>query len=233
MGTGKPRKEDGSLKETKAPFDIYLITDGTGSSPSNLITRVEEALAGGIGAVQLREKGLCGAKLLTLARQMRELTARYNAKLLINDRVDIALLSEADGVHLGHGSMPPEAARSLLGPKKLIGVSTHSLGEAKEAQALGADFIVFGPVYHTASKAAYGRPAGVKALKETVAAVRVPVYGLGGIDIENTQEVLDTGCAGVALISAILSAPEVRKSAEALVEALIKRRLKDGQQGRP
>lgn len=233
MGTGKPRKEDGSLKETKAPFDIYLITDGTGSSPSNLITRVEEALAGGIGAVQLREKGLCGAKLLTLARQMRELTARYNAKLLINDRVDIALLSEADGVHLGHGSMPPEAARSLLGPKKLIGVSTHSLGEAKEAQALGADFIVFGPVYHTASKAAYGPPAGVTALKEIVAAIKVPVYGLGGINIENTQEVLDTGCAGVALISAILSAPEVRKSAEALIETLIKRRLKDGQQGRP
>lgn len=232
MGAGKPSKKEGPLKKTKAPFDIYLITDGTGSSPSDLITKVEEALAGGIRAVQLREKGLCGAKLLTLARQMRELTARYNAKLLINDRVDIALLSEADGVHLGHGSMPTDAARRLLGQKMLIGVSTHSLIEAREAEALGADFIVFGPIYYTASKAACGPPAGVGALKETVAAIKVPVYGLGGINIENIQEALDTGCAGVALISAILSAPEVRKSAGALVEALIKRRLKDGQQGR-
>lgn len=233
MGTCKQRKEDGSLKVTKAPFDIYLITDGTGSSPSDLLTRVEEALAGGIGALQLREKGLGGAKLLTLARQMRELTARYNAKLLINDRVDIALLSEADGVHLGHGSMKPEEARSLLGTKRLIGVSTHSLIEAREAEARGADFIVFGPVYHTASKAAYGAPVGVEALRETATAIKIPVYGLGGINLENTREVLGTGCAGIALISAILSAHSARKSAEALAEALIKRRLEDGQQGRP
>lgn len=233
MGIGKSRKEDGSLKETKAPFDIYLITDGTGDCPSNLVSRVEEALRGGIRAVQLREKVLGGAKLLTLARQMRELTARYNAKLLINDRVDIALLSEADGVHLGHSSMRPEAARRLLGPTRLIGVSTHSIREAREAEAGGADFIVFGPVYQTASKAAYGAPIGLEALGEAVAAIKVPVYGLGGIKIENIHEVLKTGCTGVALISAILSAPGVRKSAEALAEALIKQRLQDDQQGRP
>lgn len=233
MGTDKPRKEERQLKENKAPFNIYLITDGTGSSPSGLLGRVEDALAGGIGALQLREKGLSGAKLLTLARQMRALTSAYDAKLLINDRVDIAMLSKADGVHLGHGSMPPKAARALLGHERLIGCSTHSLIEAREAQASGADFIVFGPVYHTASKAAHGPPAGVEALKEAVTTLDMPVYALGGVKLENTREVLDTGCAGIALISAILAAPDVRKSAEALTGSLAKWRLKNTQSGRP
>lgn len=179
--------------------------------------------------MQLREKALSGTNLLALARQMKELTTAYNAKLLINDRVDIALLSEADGVHLGHGSMPPEAARRLLGPTRLIGVSTHSIKEAKEAEAGGADFIVFGPVYHTPSKAAYGPPAGVKALGEAVAALKIPVYGLGGIKMENADEVLKTGCAGIALISAILATPDARKSARALVEALTKWRSQNKQ----
>ncbi len=227
MGTGNACEEGKTLRQKAAPFDIYLITDGTGSSPSELLTRVEEALKGGIRALQLREKALGGAKLLTLARQMRGLTRAYNAKLLVNDRVDIAMLAGADGVHLGHGSMPPEAARKLLGPEKLIGVSTHSLIEAREAEANGADFIVFGPVYQTASKAAYGPPAGIEALKSAVAGVNIPVYGLGGIRIENGREVLKTGCAGVGLISAILAAPDVRKSAEALAGALAKWRLED------
>ncbi|MEK7679845.1 MAG: thiamine phosphate synthase, partial [Deltaproteobacteria bacterium] len=144
---------------------MYLITDGTGCPDSDLLTRVEEALKGGIRALQLREKGLGAAKVLSLAREMRELTRAYNAKLLINDRVDIAMLAGADGVHLGNGSVAPEAARRLLGPEKLVGVSTHSLKEAKEASARGADFILFGPLYETPSKAAYGPPAGLKALE--------------------------------------------------------------------
>lgn len=196
------------------------------------MTRVEEALKGGIRAVQLREKGLSAAKTLSLAREMRELARAYNARLLINDRVDMAMLADADGVHLGNGSVAPEAARELLGPEKLIGVSTHSVKEAKEASARGADFILFGPVYETPSKAAYGPPLGLKALEETIAAVDIPVYGLGGIKIENIPEVLKTGPAGVAIISAILAASDVRSSAEAFIRAVAQRRLQDQGQGR-
>ena len=181
---------------------------------------LEQALDGGVRAVQLREKELGGRELFFLAEKLKTLCDRYHASLFINDRVDVALGVDADGVQLGSASMPTEAVRELLGEKKLIGVSTHSLREAQEAVRQGADFILFGPVYFTSSKTAYGKPQGVGRLKEVVEKISLPVYAIGGIKTENIAEVKATGIRGIALISAIISAIEPRGAAQEILKLL-------------
>lgn len=202
------------------PFPLYLITDRHQTAGRDLLDVVGEALAGGVRGVQLREKDLPPRELLELARSLRELTERFGARLLVNDRVDIALEAKADGVHLGEASIPADAARRLLGPEKLIGVSCHSLTGARAAEERGADFITFGPVFFTPSKAPYGLPAGIDALAEAVRAVSLPVFALGGITRENVAEVIDAGVAGIALISAIGTAESPREEARKLLSLL-------------
>jgi len=194
-------------------FRLYLITDRRLASGGNLLSAVEHALAGGVRAVQLREKDLGSRELLELARKMRKLTSSYGAKLLINDRVDIALAVDADGVHLGRDSIPLQTARRLIGPYRLIGCSTHNAKQLVEAEADGADFAVFGPVYFTPSKAAFGPPLGVDALRSACASTRIPVFALGGVGAENINEVIAAGAGGVALISAVLSAKDPQQAA--------------------
>ncbi len=204
----------------KADFPLYLITDRHQSGGRSLLAVVEEALAGGVRAVQLREKDLFPRELLELARAMRELTGRYGAKLLINDRVDVVLAVGADGVHLGEASIPADEARRLLGPERLVGVSCHGLEGALAAEGLGADFITFGPVYPTPSKAAYGDPVGVSRLAEAARLLSIPVFALGGISRGNTAEVMAAGAAGVALISAIISAGNPNEEARVFLALL-------------
>lgn len=190
-------------------FSLYLITDRHQYAAGfTLCSAVEAALRGGVRAVQLREKDLTPKELLLLARQLRTLTARYGAKLLVNDRVDIALAADADGVHLTEQSMDVTTARGLLGTTKLIGVSTHSLPRALRAAQDGADFITFSPVFHTPSKAAYGQPQGIERLREVCTAVTIPVFALGGISARKQTEVQQAGAAGIALISAIFAAAD-------------------------
>jgi thiamine-phosphate pyrophosphorylase len=172
---------------------------------------LEQALDGGVQAIQLREKDLSGKELFILAEKTRRLCQRYKAALLINDRLDVALAIDAAGVQLGKTSLPLPDARALLGDQRFIGASVHSLEEAQNAQRGGADFIVFGPVYFTPSKAAFGAPQGVAALKKIVEITRLPVYAIGGIKPDNISEVRSVGVTGVALISAIV---EVQRSEE-------------------
>lgn len=204
----------------KVDFSLYLITDRHQTGNGDLLAVVEEALAGGVRCVQLREKDLTARSLLELARAMRRLTDRFGARLLVNDRVDIALAAVADGVHLGEESMPAAVARELLGPGRLIGVSCHNREGAAAATAQGADFITFGPVYHTPSKAAYGAPAGIGPLTAVSRETAVPVFALGGIKEGNIPEVLAAGAAGVALISAIIAAPAPREQARTILSLL-------------
>ncbi len=187
-------------------FDCVLITDRKQILDRDLLWVLEQALDGGIKAIQLREKDLEGTKLFFLAENIRRVTRAYGARLFINDRIDVALATDADGVQLGQSSIPVEAARKLLGAEKMIGASTHSLEEAQEAAQSGADFVFFGPVYFTASKANYGLPQGLAMLKKIVEKIALPVYAIGGIKPENIVEVMRTGIRGVALISAIMSA---------------------------
>ena len=170
--------------------------------------------------VQLREKDLSTPELLSLAQEIRRLTAQVPARLLINDRIDICLAVEADGVHLRSNSLPTRIARRILGDSKLMGVSTHSLEEAQRAQEEGADFITLGPIYETPSKVGYGPPLGLDILRAVRRRIKIPVLALGGIRKERIPEVLDAGADGIALISAILLAEDPRRSAIDLINEL-------------
>lgn len=201
-------------------FNLYLITDRNQSGGMRLIDIVEEALKGGVRAVQLREKDLSSRELYELAYDMRKLTAKYAAKLIINDRVDIALAVEADGVHLGLNCMPIHRVRKLLGNNKLIGLSCHNQVNAIMAQENGADFITFGPIYYTPSKANYGLPVGIERLDTVTHLLGIPVFALGGIKRENIPEVIAAGAAGIALVSAIIASDDPRSEAEAMISML-------------
>ncbi len=201
-------------------FDLYLVTDRSQTGGRDLLWVLERALEGGVRAVQLREKDLGGRELFVLAEKTKRLCERYQANLFVNDRVDVALGVDADGVHLGGDSMPVRAARELLGAEKLIGVSTHSINEASEAEREKADFILFGPVYFTASKAAYGEPQGLGRLKKVVEKISLPVYAIGGVKVGNIAEVKETGVRGIALISAVLSASDPRAATRRILETL-------------
>jgi thiamine-phosphate pyrophosphorylase len=143
----------------------------------------------------------------------RHQTAGYDARLMINERIDVALAVEADGIHLGINSLPVTAARRIA-PDLLIGYSSHAVGEAAAALAKGADFVTFGPVFPTPSKAAYGAPLGLTALAEACERLRGPAFALGGIKQANLAQVTAVGCHRVALISAILAAPDPAAAAE-------------------
>lgn len=201
-------------------FDLYLITDRKLTRAGNLCAVVEQALDGGVRAIQLREKDLDGKELLGIADKISVLCQRYKAQLFINDRIDVALAVDADGVQLGKTSLPIETARALLGPGKLIGYSTHALDEAMEAEHDGADFVLFGPVFFTPSKAPLGAPQGVAALKEIVEKVALPVYAIGGINATNLAVTMTSGIHGVALISAVMSAPNPTGVAKTILAML-------------
>ncbi len=198
-------------------FELYLITDRKVAAPrGGLVCVVEEALKGGVRAIQLREKDLDGRELLRLARELRELTRCYGALLFVNDRVDVALLSGADGVHLPESSFSPSVVRREFGRRFLIGVSCHSVDAVKKAEREGADFVTLGPVYDTPSKRAFGPPIGLDPLREA-SKTGIPVFALGGIKREHIGEVISCGVHGVALISAIMAAKDIRKETEELI----------------
>jgi thiamine-phosphate pyrophosphorylase len=200
-------------------FKLYLITDRK-QTKLPLATAVRLALEGGVRAVQLREKDLPVRELLALAQELRAITKEFGARLFINDRVDVATAVNADGVHLGHQSMPVGAVRKLAGKDILIGVSTHTLAEAKAAEAGGADFITIGPIFDTPSKSKLGVPVGVYILKELKNELNIPFYALGGVKSGNVAQVISAGATGVAMISAIMATEDIREASSKLVEAI-------------
>jgi len=201
-------------------FSLYLITDRLQTAGRSLPAVVAAALRGGCRAVQLREKDLTAAQLFELAVELRQLTGEHSAKLLINDRIDVALAVAADGVHLGKTSLPVSEARRILGAERLIGYSAHSADEALRAQRAGADFVTLGPVYQTPSKALYGEPLGPGALAEAARVLNIPVFGLGGVNHVSATEVLSAGAHGLALISAIMAAPDPVFATESLLRII-------------
>ncbi|MDY0269028.1 thiamine phosphate synthase [Trichloromonas sp.] len=201
-------------------FNLYLITDRRQIPGGDLISAVRAALRGGVRAVQLREKDLTARELLPAARELRELTRAFGAKLLINDRIDVALAVAADGVHLGGHSFPVAEARALLGPHRLIGLSTHHREEISLAARDGADFVTFGPVWFTPSKAAYGAPVGLAALRDACVAAPLPIFPLGGVTVARLAELVAVRCPRAACIGAILAAPSPEDRAREFVRLL-------------
>lgn len=203
-------------------FSLYLVTDRHQTGGRSLAEVVRQALDGGVRAVQLREKDLSGAELYRLALEMRRLTDDYDARLIINDRADIARAVGADGVQIGVNSMPVAEVRRLQ-DQHIIIYSAHSLEEAERAQADGADFVTYGPVYNTPSKAAYGAPCGIGKLSGAVAVLDIPVIALGGVKPENLSEILSAGCRNIAVISAVLAVADPCAAAASLLKMIEER----------
>ncbi len=199
---------------------LYLVTDRHRTAGRPLLEVVEAALQGGVDAVQLREKDLTARELFELACALRQLCRRHATRLLINDRVDVALAVGADGVHLPVSSFTPAEARHLLGPAALVGASAHSLAEVHAAAQSGADFVVFGPIFDTPSKGPFGPPVGAAALADVTQRISIPVIAIGGITEERVSIVRRHGAAGVAMIAAVLEATDPRTAAERIRSSL-------------
>ncbi len=202
---------------------LYVVTDRQQTAGRPLEEVVAAAARGGADSlqIQLREKDLTARELYDLGARLQSLLTPRGIPLLINDRLDVAQALDAAGVHLAGHSLSPSQARRVLGPDKLIGVSTHSLDQAQQAMEEGVDFMVFGPVFDTPSKRQYGAPQGLQRLAEVVAHITCPVIAIGGIDTDNLSQVLQTGAHGVAMIRAVLAAPDPCEAARQLRQQLL------------
>ncbi len=181
-----------------ANFHLCYITDRRSLASESIERRIHSAIEAGIDAVQIREKDLPARTLLALAGAAAERARGSRCRIIVNDRLDVALASESHGVHLGTRSMPLQAARCATPKGFLIGASCHSLEEAIAADSGGADYILLGPIFETPSKAGYGPPLGVERLAEVAEKVRVPVLALGGITVERVATCLNHGATGIA-----------------------------------
>lgn len=203
----------------KSTYDyrLYLVTDRELMSSPTLAQGVEQALAGGCTMVQLREKSASTREFYETAQEIKDITRRYQVPLIINDRLDIALAIDAAGLHIGQDDLPIAAARRLLGPDKLLGVSVGSLAEAKQALADGADYLGVGAMYATATKtdATVVPPEELAAIRRNIS---LPIVIIGGVNQQTLPRFYGTGIDGAAVVSAILSQPDIRTAAATLKE---------------
>ena len=205
-------------KECLKNFSLYAITDLKTEDPEMLKT-IECALRGGVDMVQLRSKALSDRTLFELGKKIRTLTNRMKKLFIINDRVDLALALETDGVHLGQDDLPMASARRIVGKDQLIGRSTHNLKQALEAEREGADYIGFGPIFGTPTKPTYP-PIGLGQIAQVMKRVRIPVVCIGGIDRSNVAQVLQAGARRIAVVRAIFAAQDPYRSAAELKACL-------------
>jgi thiamine-phosphate pyrophosphorylase len=196
---------------------LYLVTGDAGDERETLAI-VHAALEGGVDVIQLRKKGMTMGEQYRLARDLRDLTRSYRALLIINDHADLAIATGADGVHLGQDDLPPAAVRGLPGfDGRIIGKSTHSLEQALEAVAEGADYLGIGPVHATPTKA--GRPAvGLQLVRQVAAAIQLPFVAIGGIGPENVREVVEAGAVAVAVVRSVYDSSDPAGAARRLRE---------------
>ncbi|MBI5375808.1 MAG: thiamine phosphate synthase [Candidatus Schekmanbacteria bacterium] len=198
------------LKET--PFKLCLVTDRA-LAKGNLCGIARDAVRGGVDSIQVREKDLNARELYKLVQEIK-IASGKSAKIIINDRVDVAIAAGVDGIHLGWKSLPLYEVKKLLKPYSMIvGVSCHGVEDAVTAEKEGADYITYGPVFKTPSKEGLIEPRGIEGIKLIRKNVSVPVIAIGGIDIENCKDVIDAGADGVAMIRAILCAGDAEEEA--------------------
>ena len=202
---------------------LYVILDRTVAARRDLVDLLDAVIAGGARMIQLREKTWPSGQLLPLAERLRARCREAGVTFVMNDRVDLAVALQADGVHLGQDDLPPHLARPLLRPGMLLGVSTHSVEQARRAQAAGADYVAVGAMFPTSTKPDFELvgPALVRAVRQEV---RVPLVGIGGITPDNVGQVISAGADGVAVISAVCAAPDPAAAARKFLGAIAEHR---------
>lgn len=203
------------MKFSAEMLRLYAVTDRGWLNGKTLAEQVEEAIAGGITCLQLREKELDRAAFLAEASALRELTRRAGIPLIINDDVDICLESGADGVHVGQDDLNAREARKRLGPDRIIGVSARTVAQALDAEAAGADYLGVGDMFGTATKAD-AKQTTLEELRAICRAVSIPVVAIGGIREELVPQLFDSGAAGIAVVSAIFAKPDPAAAARRL-----------------
>ena len=197
-------------------LSLYLVTDKS-EDVEKFLKTIEEAIKGGVTVVQIREKTADTLDFYNLALKVKEITTKYNVPLIINDRVDVALAIDADGVHVGQSDMPCDVTRKLVGPNKIVGVSAATIDEAEKAQKDGADYIGTGAIFPTKTKDDAPKITK-KDLKDIVDSINIPVVAIGGITLDNASELVDTGIAGLSVVSAIMSSDTPKKSSQELLK---------------
>lgn len=198
---------------------LYLVA-GTQDAPGGLLDTIEAALKGGVTAVQLREKSGADREILATADRVRELCLDHDAAFFFNDRLDLGLAAQADGIHLGVDDLPIPAARRIAGERFIIGFSPDTDMGARSARLEGASYLGVGPVFGTSTKSDAGAAIGLSMLKRRIEISDLPVVGIGGIDAGNAGSVIRAGAAGIAVMSAILKASDPEASTRALREAV-------------
>ncbi|RYM02914.1 thiamine phosphate synthase [Sporolactobacillus sp. THM7-7] len=206
------------MSGSSVDYTLYLVTDPYNpSAHDRYFHKVADALRGGVTLLQLREKKASSKQLFELAGQLKDMAASYQVPLIINDRVDIALAVDADGVHVGQDDLPAGVVRGLIGPDKILGVSASTVEEAVQAEKDGADYLGVGAVFPTRSKAD-ATSVSIETLGAIRQTVRIPIVAIGGIDEANVETLYPAGIDGIAVISAILSQKDVLGAAKALRE---------------
>lgn len=197
-------------------YSLYLVTDRSLSKGRSTAEIVAAAVAGGVSCIQLREKSCGTREFLNEALALQPLLKSRNIPLIINDRLDIALAIEADGVHLGQSDMPIGMARKIAGASLIIGISAESVDDALRAEQEGADYIGISPVFSTPTKTDIAPPLGLEGVRQIRALVDIPLVGIGGIHSDNAESVLAAGADGIAVVSAIVSAADPASAAKKL-----------------
>lgn len=201
-------------------YRLYVVTTDLNESFDIHVDIAREAILGGATVIQFREKKGDTRDIFEAAFKIKKLTEVFKIPLIINDRVDICLAVDADGVHVGQQDMPLEVARRLLGKERIVGVTATNLEEAIEAEQQGADYLGVSPIFATPSKADAGEPMGLEMLKEIRSKVKIPIVAIGGITGENVEQVMRTGVDGIAVISAIAAASDRTIAAEKLLRQI-------------
>ena len=207
----------------KYDFTLYLVTDRDLMSTHTLKEAVEQAILGGCTMIQLREKEATSLDFYNQAMELRLLTAHYHIPLIINDRVDIALSVNADGVHIGQSDIPANIVKKIVGDNMLLGVSATSIQEAIRAEEDGADYLGVGAMFPTGTKKD-AQTVSKNELKQICKAVSIPVVAIGGINAQNASLLAGTGISGLAIVSAIISQPDIKQAAKSLKQSFLQGR---------
>jgi thiamine-phosphate pyrophosphorylase len=203
-------------KEILQKVQLYVITDRRLSFIKDLERIVFLAIAGGAQMIQLREKKISDKQFYQLALKIKKITKAQKVPLIINDRVDIAWAVDADGVHLGQDELPLKIARKILGKEKIIGASAETVKEAIQAEKEGADYLGVGPIFHTETKK-IEKAQGIELLKKVQKKVKIPIFPIGGINLENIGQITSLGIKRVAVISAVMKQKDIKKASQNLL----------------